>query len=175
MEKKSFANRFGLIALMLLSLFVSTAVFAGNAPAASPVVITNTPAQPIPMVGLVKDSDAPARKPFQTVPIYVPAQLPANFYDVVTVPANQRLVIEHVSGTCANITGVSLASYNQVPTWTGIVFLAKDFYTGAGAVGSTPVRLYANAGESLKIDVTNQTGLSGYCYLAISGYFVNLP
>ncbi len=175
MEKKSFANRFGLVALMSLSLFASTAAFAGNIPAASPVIVTNTPAQPIPMVGLIKDSDAPARKPFQTVPIYVPAQLSATFYDVVTVAANQRLVVEHVSGTCANITGLSLASYNQVPSWTGVVFLAKDFYTGASAVGSTPVRLYANAGETLKIDITNQTGLFGYCYLAISGYFVNLP
>jgi hypothetical protein len=104
MQKKTFATRFGLIALMSVSLFASTA-FAGNAPAASPVIVTNTPAQPVPMVGLIKDSDAPARKPFQTVPIYIPAQLPANFYDVVTVPVNQRLVIEHVSGTCANITG----------------------------------------------------------------------
>ncbi len=114
MEKKSFANRFGLIALMSLGLFASTAAFAGNIPAASPVIVTNTPAQPIPMVGLTKDSDAPARKPFQTVPIFVQANLPATFYDVVTVPANQRLVIEHVSGTCSNISFVELASYNQV-------------------------------------------------------------
>src|SRR6266571_324084 len=64
MEKKSFANRFGLVALMSLSLFASTA-FAGNAPAPTQVVVTNTPAQPVPMVGLTKDSDAPARKPFQ--------------------------------------------------------------------------------------------------------------
>jgi len=174
-EKKSLANRFGLIALMSLGLFASTAAFAGNIPAASPVIVTNTPAQPIPMVGLTKDSDAPARKPFQTVPIFVQANLPATFYDVVTVPANQRLVIKHVSGTCSNISFVELASYNQVPTWTGVVFLAKDFYTGPGAVGSTPVQLFANSGETLKIDITNQTGLSGYCYLAISGYFVNLP
>jgi len=174
MKKKSLANRFGLVALMSLSLFASTA-YAGNTPPPSPVVVTNTPAQPVPMVGLVKDSDAPARKPFQTAPLYIPAQLQATFYDVVTVPANQRLVIEHVSGSCANITGLYLASYNQVPAWTGVVFLSKDFYTGPGAVGSTPVRLYANAGETLKVDITNQTGMSGYCYLAISGYFVNLP
>ena len=174
MNKRIIANRFGLIALICVSLFASTA-FAGNAPAPTQVVVTNTPAQPVPMVGLTKDSDAPARKPFQTAPLYIPAQLQATFYDVVTVPANQRLVIEHVSGSCANITSLYLASYNQVPAWTGVVFLSKDFYTGPGAVGSTPVRLYANAGETLKVDITNQTGLSGSCYLAISGYFVNLP
>lgn len=48
MEKKSFANRFGLIALMMLSLFASTA-FAGNTPAPTQVVVTNTPAQALPV------------------------------------------------------------------------------------------------------------------------------
>jgi len=53
MKKNIFANRFGLIALMSLSLFASTA-FAGNAPAPTQVVVTNTAAQPVPMVGLVQ-------------------------------------------------------------------------------------------------------------------------
>jgi len=47
MTKRIFANRFGLVALMSLSLFASTA-FAGNGP--TQVVVTNTPAQPVPMV-----------------------------------------------------------------------------------------------------------------------------
>jgi hypothetical protein len=49
---------------MSLSLFASTA-FAGSAPTPTQLVVTNMPAQPVPMVGLVKDSDAAARKPFQ--------------------------------------------------------------------------------------------------------------
>jgi hypothetical protein len=48
MKKLIFANRFGLIALMSLSLFVSTA-FAGNAPSATPVVVANTAANPVPV------------------------------------------------------------------------------------------------------------------------------
>jgi hypothetical protein len=48
MEKKSFANRFGLIVLMMLSLFAATA-FAGNAPGATPVVVTNAAANPVPV------------------------------------------------------------------------------------------------------------------------------
>ena len=55
MEKKSFANRFGPIALMSLSLFASTA-FAGTAATSAAgaqgpqqVVVTNTPAQPVPV------------------------------------------------------------------------------------------------------------------------------
>ncbi len=64
MKKTIFANRFGLVALLSVSLFASTAL-AGNTPAPTQVVVTNTPAQPVPIVGLVKDSDAAARKPFQ--------------------------------------------------------------------------------------------------------------
>jgi len=48
MKKTIFANRFGLIALMSVSLFASTA-FAGNAPAATQVVVTNTAANPVPV------------------------------------------------------------------------------------------------------------------------------
>ena len=86
MKKNIFANRFGLIALMSLSLFASTA-FAGNTPAPTQVVVANTTAQPVPVVGLIKDSDAPARKAFQTNFISVSSNVPAS---VVSVPANQR-------------------------------------------------------------------------------------
>jgi hypothetical protein len=46
MKKTIFANRFGLVALMSLSLFASTA-FAGNG--TSQVVVTNTAANPVPV------------------------------------------------------------------------------------------------------------------------------
>lgn len=52
MNKRIIANRFGLIALTCLSLFASTAAFAGNPPAAQAVLVTNSTAQPVPMVGL---------------------------------------------------------------------------------------------------------------------------
>jgi len=45
MNKRNIANRFGLIALMSLSLFASTA-FAGNTPAPTQVVVANITAQP---------------------------------------------------------------------------------------------------------------------------------
>src|SRR5260370_1853358 len=83
MKKVIFANRFGLIALMSLSLFASTA-FAGANPAPTQVVVTNTPAQPVPMVALVKDSDAPARKPFQWDGASTTAATSARFITVTT-------------------------------------------------------------------------------------------
>ena len=46
MTKRIFANRFGLIVLMLLSLFASTAFAAGGT---SQVVVTNTAANPVPV------------------------------------------------------------------------------------------------------------------------------
>ena len=97
MNKKALANRFGLIALTCLSLFASTAAFAASPVTAQQVVVTNTPAQPVPMVGLVKDSDAPARKPFQTgiIQINAPAGQ-STFHLLATVPANQRLVCRSV-------------------------------------------------------------------------------
>ena len=163
-----FAIYFGLVVLAM-SLSASTA-FA----ASTQVLVTNTPQQPVPMVGLTTDNNAPGRKPFQTAPIYVPAPLVDNSVDVVTVPANQRLVIEYVSGFCTNISYAYLASYTPQLSWTGVVFLPKDFYDGH-LPGSSPVRIYSNPGETLKIKITNQTGYNGSCYLTVAGYFVSLP
>jgi len=49
MTKRIFATRFGLVALLSVSLFASTAAFAGNAPSAASVVVTNTAANPVPV------------------------------------------------------------------------------------------------------------------------------
>jgi hypothetical protein len=171
MEKKSFANRFGLIALMMLSLFASTA-FAGNAPAPTQVVVTNTPAQPVPMVGLVKDSDAPARKAFQTGMIPVFAGIPKF---VVSVPANQRLVIEHISALCFGVVTGYADLFSVDPSTNfdqGEEYLPADMFSKAI---STPVRFYAGPGEDLKITFVNIGGQGGSCNMTVSGYFVNLP
>jgi len=48
MKNRTIVSRFGLIALMSLSLFTATA-FAGNAPSATPVVVTNTAANAVPV------------------------------------------------------------------------------------------------------------------------------
>ena len=48
MTKRIIANRFGLVAL-ILSLFASTAAFAGGTQSPTPVVVTNTGANPVPV------------------------------------------------------------------------------------------------------------------------------
>ena len=85
-KRKVFANRFALIALTCLSLFASTAAFAGSPATAQQVVVTNTPAQPVPMVGLVKDSDAPARKSFQWNGTFNQYSGASTAFKVTTVP-----------------------------------------------------------------------------------------
>src|SRR5262249_31326413 len=103
MTKRIFANRFGLIALMSVSLFASTAALA----ATQPVLVTTPTAQPVPVVEIIKDSDAPARKPYQTGQLYFTTQIGTNFKSLMTIPANQRLVIQHVSGLCWGVNTIS--------------------------------------------------------------------
>jgi hypothetical protein len=171
--KKVTANRFGLIALMSVSLFVSTA-FAGNAPAPTQVVVTNTPAQPVPVVGLVKDADASARKPFQWFGTLSQTGAGSNaVLKVTTTPANQRLVIEDVSGYCQGGTWIlGLDSYSAGKGYAAMHYLPATFWNGSGPA-STPVRFYVDPGFDLNFTMGWTAATT--CNLAISGYFVDLP
>jgi hypothetical protein len=165
------ANRFGLIALMSLSLFASTA-FAFNTPAPTQVVVTNTPAQPVPMVGLVKDSDAAARKPFQW---YGTVSASNNYgkLKVTTAPANQRLVIEDVSGYCeGGSTYLEMYTRNQnfAPAFH---YLSAAFWNGTGPA-STPIRFYVDPGVDLGFNM-NYNNAAAMCHMALSGYLIDLP
>jgi len=182
MQKKSFANRFGIVALISLSLFASNAfagTATGTAAAQGPqqVVVTNTPAQPVPVVGLVKDSDAPARKPFQTGLVFV--DVPTNALTnqlVTTVPPNQRLVIERATGYCDNVQGtVILSSNSSVPGAPdkGDEFLPVEFQSAKPA--ATSPSFYVDPGFNFSIKVLKQSGQFGTCSLTFSGYYVNLP
>lgn len=169
MKNKSFTNRFGLVAVMMLSLFASTA-FAGNAPAATQVVVTNTPAQPVPIVGLIKDSDAPARKSLQTNFITV---IPNSGTKILSVPANQRLVIEHVSGHCtvASTGWISLSAQDPATQlYHGAEFLPDQVLS---STASTPIRFYVDPG--LDLYLTYNTGNGSPCSVSLGGYYVNLP
>jgi hypothetical protein len=165
-------NRFGLVALMSLSLFASTTAFAVNPPPPTQVVVTNTPAQPVPVVGLIKDSDAAARKPFQwegtlTQPAHVDSAI-----KLTTVPPTQRLVIEQVSGMCDS--GGILYLEQSVPVHH-YQFLPASFANSAGAPVSTPIRFYADPTADFSMHISNPFDLDLDCTLSVTGYFVNLP
>jgi hypothetical protein len=174
MKKNIFANRFGLVALLSVSLFASTA-FAGNAPAPTQVVVTNTPAQPVPVVGLIKDSDAPARKPFQWDGVSTTAAGSNSFITVSTVPANQRLVIEQVSGWCQGMYGtVSMSDY-QANVVSHYQWLPGEFANGISSPASTSIHFYIDPGATFSFSLNNWGNTQNTCDLSVSGYFVNLP
>jgi hypothetical protein len=119
---------------MTLSLFASTSAFAGNASAPTQVVVTNTPAQPVPMVGLVTDADNPARQPFQWFGFFGQAARATSLFKVVTADPSHRLVIEDVSGRCSGgINEVALGTAIKNHSVYQYHFLPAAFSNGTGA------------------------------------------
>lgn len=156
---KNFSSQVRGFAFAALTLFCLTASsFAGS-----------TATQP------VKDVDAPARKPFQTALIGIdsPAGL-YQFHPLVTVPTNQRLVIQRVSGACIGVTAgyVGLSS-NLSGQIKGFELMPSEFLTNQSAATST--NLYANPGEAFGVGINNTGVQDGTCLITVSGYFVDLP
>ncbi len=147
----------------LISLFAPKAVHAA---VAALVLVTNTPANPVPNA----DVNAPGEEPFQTQicntldaapPVGGCSSIPGFF----TVPSTtsdgltvKRLVVEQVSAQCSSVGGIShpvatisfQMSENQV---NGTVFPAViPLPLVAGVAGnylsSTAVRAYADPGTS---------------------------
>jgi hypothetical protein len=174
MEKKSFANRFGLIALISVSLLASAA-FAGNTPAPTQVVVTNTPAQPVPVVGLIKDSDAPARKPFQWNGTFGQNPGVGSSFKVMTVPANQRLVIQQVSSFCGGMLGSIVVDEHQSGVGDNWQWLPANFADGNNVPASTSLTFYVDPGADFQFSISNWSNVGKSCNLTASGYFVNLP
>jgi hypothetical protein len=169
--KNIITNRFGLVALMMLSLFASTASFAANA-ASTPVIVTNTPAQPVPVVGLVTDADNPARQPFQWFGSFgLPAASGGTPFKVTTADGSHRLVITDVSGNCfGGINNLAL----MTPILNGTVFqyhfLPVALWKTGG--GSTPVLFYVDPGHDLYFSLNTAGTPAGNCELSVSGYYV---
>lgn len=172
MTRKMFVIYFGLVVLAM-SLFASSAS-AGNSPAPTQVVVTNGPAQPVPIAGLIKDSDAPARKSFQSVFIRVNSNERGS---VVSVPAGQRFVAEHVSGQCVGGSGqidnyVNIFAEDPSTNYT----VGQEFLPGGMLNGtvSEPIRFYADPGMNVILWFADFGGSGGHCEVSVSGYFVNL-
>lgn len=180
---KIFENRFGLVlSLVLINLAPLTSAWAQKTGAASgtaqQVIVTNTAAQPIPMVGLITEADAPGRKPLQTAILNVSVSA-ANagsggygYKAVATVPANQRLVIEHVSGGCGYVNGYFALESKNAGSVTGFEYLSGEIST---KLVSMPVKYYANPGDEVGIFVSNVNLQAGYCGVTVTGYYITLP
>ena len=175
MTKKSFATYFGLV-ILAMSLFASTAFAVNTAgPGTTQVVVTNSPAQPVPMVGMIKDSDASARHPFQWKGNIVTPPGQGETITVTTVPAGQRLVIEQVSGYCEGMLGlVSMAEY-----LSGVVdlfqWLPGDFANGTALPASASLRFYVEPGAAFLMTAASYSNTQHTCYMSATGYYLNLP
>jgi hypothetical protein len=173
MKNRSFATRFGLVALMSLSLFASTTAFAGNTPAPTQVVVANTPAQPVPMVGLITDADNPARQFFQTNIVDINVNGGGMFYKITSAPAAQKLVIERVSGWCsAPVDFMFLRTLTPSPSVNhGDLLLPATFWNGSGPA-YLPVRFYVKPGDDFGLFIDASSG-GAICHLTVGGYYVN--
>jgi hypothetical protein len=175
-------------ALAIATMITSTSVFAtttsgganGSATPVStqPVVVTNATNQPVPIIGVVRDSDLAARKPFQwsgSVSYYGGGNSGGSNLakKVLTVPLTQRLVIEDVSGFCnAYTTMLTLHAYNaQLPS-SFFHYLPAAFWNGSGPA-STMMKFYVDPGYDLNFGINYSQG-PATCYVTITGHFVDL-
>jgi hypothetical protein len=103
MKRSIVITRFGLIALLSLSLFTSTA-FAGNAPGATPVVVTNTAASPVPVVQKTQF--------YQATQTVLCSTLLTDF--TFDVPSGKTLVVRYLN--------VFAGSYNPTDTFGVVMY-----------------------------------------------------
>lgn len=161
---------------------------AAQAQFSSPVRITNTTTQSVP----VKDQDHGARQP-----VYLHASV--DFYDgsyyphftpssnMYTVPANKRLVLEYFTADIPAMVGQrvrvslqtttagnSIALY-YMPLETPVAF--DPFNIQATSIASRVIRIYCDPGSSVHLSVSRSTngGVSTPGDITISGYLVDLP
>jgi hypothetical protein len=149
------------------------------------VVVTNTPAQPVP----VKDQDTPSAQPFywQGQPFIAAGQKYIGVF--VPVPAGKRLVIEQVSAFALISSGLSgmvprlqvtggVASMPNV--FVPMTFVGNEPGTTLFAV-TQPMRMYADGGTSVSVVLVRSTDLNGNysgmvtSTISLIGHLVNLP
>ena len=184
--------RFGGTALAVLLTASIAALGQGNnqpsgqagGTGTSNVVVTNSPAQPVP----VKEQNNPAFQPFQWQQGVSMLGLSSSYSFNIPVPAGKRLVIEHISGYFAGnsdgtIPRMSLQTHlNGVPSamWFPLTYVGADIY-GPQFNASHSMRMYADGGTNVTVFVSKSLDVYGKFSSAtsgavtISGYLVNIP
>ena len=185
--------RFGGTALVVLLTASFAAYGQGNnqpsgqagGTGTSNVVVTNSPAQPVP----VKEQNNPAFQPFQFQQGFSllggNASLSVNF----PVPAGKRLVVEQISGYFVGNSNGTVPRM-QVQThvngllsalWIPLTYVGSDSFTGVAYMGAQQIRMYADGGTNLVVTATKSVdGVGQYTSatsgnITISGYLVNIP
>jgi len=138
---------------------------------------------------LVKDVDSPARQPWvERFEIQLPASAtPVHASAEVSVPVDNRLVIESYSGTCPGLQqGIYI--YGEVDVTTNGLFLPHFLkfdslsfvYNGSAQVrwvGTGAVRLYADPGSIVRVWLHKGYSSVGgtACDITLSGHLVDVP
>ena len=152
-----------------LGFAVVTLLLAGGVPATA----QTTKASPI------VDVDNPARLPFQKTlctPGFGNPQCPDN----ITIPADKRLVIEYVSGSCTSAT-TDTASLVEIQTIAGGQVASSHAVTqfmGVSTVKHYSVaqltRIYADPNTPVHVAVSRFPGVgSASCIVTLSGHRVS--
>lgn len=111
----------------------------------------------------VRDVDNPARQPVHLHSDFMPS---VGVW-VTTVPANKRLVVEHVYAYCKS--AINLVFLNDSAWLVGL----QQPVSGSPYL-SAPIRLYVDPGNRLGVSASS-SDLSQSCTLDVVGYYVNLP
>jgi hypothetical protein len=151
----------------------------------SNVVVTNSPAQPVP----VKEQNNPAFQPFQWQQGV--SMLGVNYFYSFTipVPAGKRLVVEQISGyfvgnSNGTVPRMSLQTHLNGAVsamWIPLTNMGPDGQSGAQYNGTSPLRMYADGGTNMTVFVSKSSDAFGNYSSAtsgavtITGYLVIIP
>jgi hypothetical protein len=125
----------------------------------------------------IHDVDNPARQPFKSFVTGVPVNQNTTVdQDLVTVPANKRLVLEYVNVRCAPATPttVQLIEFiNPISEAGAITIPLSNLNLG---LFTSLVSYSVDPGHKLTLQViTPNQGGPTFCDALVSGHYVNLP
>jgi len=177
--------KLGKMAYALAAFAALASISAQTSNAAPPTQDVNIANTPLP----TRDVDNPARQPIQ---VFASQSIVSSVASAVvfTVPPGKRLVVEHFSSEVGVPTGTVVNAYGLAvtdPAQPGFAsfehFVPPAFHSPcancvAGSdlwVTSQPIRLYVDAGKTLRIavSVNGATGNSAFVFFSASGYLVD--
>jgi hypothetical protein len=152
----------------------------------SNVVVTNSPAQPVP----VKEQNNPAFQPFQWNSSGVIATGSDRVDFVFQVPAGKRLVIEQISGQADVVSSLgtvprllvgTVGAFGNASAWVPMTYVGNDPGLSPSVYGIQQLRMYADVGTKVGVEVQRSVD-SGGSYsghvnfsVAVTGYLVDVP
>jgi hypothetical protein len=124
-----------------------------------------------------RDQDNPAQQPFQfTLPTLISSTGGACTETQFAVPAGQRLVIEYID---ARLTFATTGVFETAVTAGGkgatYQWPISALPGSSSGVGNQMVRLYADPGSNVTVEVCPNSTTAAETSGAISGYLVNIP